>query len=409
MNTKYFLLGSVAGLSLLGSCTRTHQLQDGIWRAELAVADGKQAPFLFDVRHVATDSAVVTLRNGEEQVPLHGVYYVADTVVIPVAAYDAELRARVSGDSLSGHFIRKYIENDEGIPFTAQRGKAPRFAPAASPTTVPIDGTWDVLFVDAGGDTTHNVGVFAASNHIVTGSILTNSGDLRFLEGAVTGTGVRLSAFSGLSPYLVELDFTGNDTFEGTLYNVRGKTPFTGRRNSSAALADAYGLTRLQRGFERLSFKLPAADGRLVSLNDERYKDKVVIVSVLGTWCPNCLDETQYLAQWYRENKDRGVEIIGLAFERKDDAAYAYAAIDRLKAQYGVDYEILFAGKVGGKAVAEVLPEIDKLSSYPTTFFINRGGRVASIYTGFSGPATGAFYEAWQEEFNDLVNELLSI
>jgi peroxiredoxin len=248
----------------------------------------------------------------------------------------------------------------------------------------------------------------------VTGSILTNSGDLRFLEGAVTGSGVQLSAFSGLSPYLIEIDFTGNDTFAGVLYTARGKTTLAGRRNDRAALSDAYGLTSLKRGFDRLGFTLPDADGRSVSLNDDRYKGKVVIVSVLGTWCPNCIDETKYLAQWYRENKQRGVEIVGLAFERKDDAAYAHAAINRLKAQYGVEYEILFAGKVGGEAVAKVLPEVgthgrESLLSYPTTFFIDRKGKVVKIHTGFSGPATGVFYEKWQEEFNALIDEYLNI
>jgi thiol-disulfide isomerase/thioredoxin len=382
-------------------------LQDGVWRAELTLSDGKQAPFLFDVRHAATDTAILTLINGEERVPLTGIRYVADTVIIPIEAYDAEIQARVSGYSLSGYFIKKYIENDAGVPFRAQRGDVPRFAPPASPATVTIDGR-DVLFVNGKRDTVRNVGIFATDNHIVTGTILANSGDLRFFEGAVTGTGVQLSAFSGLTPYLIELDFTGNDTFEGALYTARGKTAFVGRRNARAALADVYSLTKLKRGFDRLGFILPDAEGRLISLDDARYQGKVVIVSVLGTWCPNCLDEAAYLSQWYRENKDRGVEILGLAFERKDDAAYAHAAINRLKAQYGVDYDILFAGKAGGDALAKVLPEIDKLAGYPTTFFIDRKGKVAKIHTGFSGPATGVFYEAWQAAFNALVDELLS-
>jgi peroxiredoxin len=419
MNTKnylscgprHFLVGSLASLFFLGAgCTAPHhRLQDGTWRAELTVADGKQAPFLFEVHHAATDSTVVTLLNGEERVPLVGIHYVADTVVIPIEAYDAEIQARVSGDWLEGRFVRKYVAHDTGVPFKAQRGNAPRFALSATPTTVAIDGTWDVLFIGEKNDTTQNVGVFSTNGHIVTGSILTNSGDLRFLEGVVTGAGVQLSAFSGLSPYLIEIDFTGSDTFEGVLYTARGKTTLAGRRNDRAALSDAYGLTGLKRGFDRLGFKLPDAEGRVVSLNDDRYKGKVVIVSVLGTWCPNCIDETKYLAQWYRENKQRGVEIVGLAFERKDEAAYANAAINRLKAQYGVEYEILFAGKVGGEAVVKVLPEVIKLTTYPTTFFIDRKGKVAKIHTGFSGPATGAFYEKWQEEFNVLIDELLSL
>ena len=405
-----FLWGTLAALFFVGtSCTAPqYRLQDGVWRAELTVSDGKQAPFLFEVRHAATDSAVLTLLNGEERVPLTGIRYVADTVIIPIEAYDAEIQARVSCDALEGRFIKKYIENDTGVPFKAQWGDAPRFDPPASPATVTIDGTWDVLFVNEKHDTVRNVGIFTTDNHIVTGTILANSGDLRFFEGAVTNTGVQLSAFGGLTPYLIELDFTGADTFEGALYTPRGKTALVGRRNDRAALTDTYTLTKLKRGFDRLGFILPDAEGRLVSLDDARYRGKVVIVSVLGTWCPNCLDEAAYLAQWYRENRDRGVEILGLAFERKDNATYAHAAINRLKAQYGVDYEILFAGKAGGDALAKVLPEIDKLAGYPTTFFIDRKGRVAKIHTGFSGPATGIFYETWQAAFNALVDELLS-
>jgi thiol-disulfide isomerase/thioredoxin len=384
-------------------------LQDGTWRAELSVSHGRAAPFLFEVTGGGTDSAVLTLVNGEERTPLTGVYYPApDTVIIPIEAYDAFIKARVSGGALAGRFIKSYVEGDTGVPFMALRGDAPRFAAAGSPADVDVSGRWDVLFVsDGSGDTVRNVGIFKADDRRVTGSILTTSGDLRFLEGALTDVGVQLSTFSGLTPLYVELRFTGSDTFEGTLYSARGATTLVGRRNSRAALADPYSLTGLKRGADRLGFRLPDVDGREVSLADERYRGKVVIVSVLGTWCPNCLDEAQYLSQWYRENRERGVEIVGLAFERKDDVDYARAAVGRFKRQYGIEYEVLLAGKVGGESVAKALPEVDGLRSYPTTFFINKKGRVAKIHTGFNGPATGLFYEEWQKEFNALVDKLL--
>jgi peroxiredoxin len=273
---------------------------------------------------------------------------------------------------------------------------------------VSIDGKWDVLFVGEKGDTTHNVGIFKTTNRIVTGSVLTNSGDMRFLEGAYTATGVQLSAFAGLSPYLLELNLEGNDRFEGTFFTARGKTKLIGMRNSKAGLADPYTLTKLKPGSETLSFKLPNISGQTVSLSDERYKNKVVIISILGSWCPNCLDEMKYLAPWYKANKARGVEIIGLSFERKDDIAYAKAAIARLKVKYGAEYEILFAGKVGEEATAKALPEVEKVNSYPTTIFIDKKGKVRKIYTGYNGPATGLFYEEFKKEFNDLMNDLLA-
>lgn len=408
--SKYVLWGSLAGLSFIaaGSCNRRGQeLQDGVWRAELSVSHGKLAPFLFEVSGAATGSPVLTLINGEEREPLSGIYYTADSVIIPIEAYDAAIRARLSGGLLEGRLVKNYIGNDTGVPFRAQRGEAPRFSPADSVGDISIDDRWEILFIRQGRDTVHNVGIFKTENQIVTGSVLTSSGDLRFLEGAPSAQGVRLSAFGGLAPYYIELQFTGNDSFEGTLYTVQGQTLLAGRRNEQAALPDPYSQTRLKKGASRLGFELPGSDGQTLSLAAEPYRGKVAIVSVLGTWCPNCLDETQYLAQWHRENRERGVEIIGLAFERKDDPVYAQAAIDRLKKRYGVDYEIVFAGKAGDESIARVLPEIERLLSYPTIFFVDREGRVSKIHTGFSGPATGLFYEEWKKEFNCTIDELL--
>jgi thiol-disulfide isomerase/thioredoxin len=409
--SRQLFWGSLAGLFFIagGSCGRRQQLQDGLWRGELSVSHGKQAPFLFEVSGAGTDSVALTLINGEEREPLAGLRYTVDSVIIPIEAYDAAIKAQLSGNRLEGRFVKNYIENDTGVPFKAQWGEAPRFAPVEPVTDVAIDGRWDILFVREGRDTVHNAGIFKTENQIVTGSVLTSSGDLRFLEGIPVADGVRLSAFSGLTPYYIELTFTGSDAFEGALYTTQGRTTLAGRRNSQAALADAYSQTRLKAGESRLGFELPNTEGLIISLADEAYRGKVTIVSVLGTWCPNCLDETQYLAQWYKENKERGVEIVGLAFERKDDFEYAKVAIDRLKKRYGVDYEIVFAGKADSVSTAAVLPEIERLSSYPTTFFIDKEGKVAKIHTGFNGPATWLFYEEWKKEFNEAVDELLSL
>ncbi|GHT74850.1 hypothetical protein FACS189456_6570 [Bacteroidia bacterium] len=404
---KNIVFVSVCALLLSACSTPSNRLRNGLWRGELRIVEGKAAPFLFEVENTASDSAVLTLINGEERVPLTGICYAGDTVFIPVEAYDAVLQAQVKGGVLEGRFIRHYIEGDTGVLFTARRGAHPRFAAAKHSAKANIAGTWDVLFLSK-GDTAHNVSIFSVDGQTVTGSILTNGGDLRYLEGAYTDAGVQLSAFSGRSPYLVEIDFTTDSTFEGALYTARGKTPFTGRRNPQAALADAYSLTTLKKGSSRLSFRLPNTEGTLVSLADARYKGKAVVVSILGTWCPNCLDETAYLANWYKANRSRGVEIVGLAFEGKDDFDYAKSAINRLKARYGVEYEILFAGKAGSKAAATVLPELTRLTTYPTTIFVNRQGRVVKIHTGFSGPATGAYYEAFQRKFNAEIDALLS-
>lgn len=148
-------------------------------------------------------------------------------------------------------------------------------------------------------------------------------------------------------------------------------------------------------------------EGNRISLSDERYRGKVVIVSILGSWCPSH-DEMAFLAPWYDANKNRGVEIIGIAFEQKDDEAYAKKTISRLKERHNIKYPILFGGAVGKENVAGVLPELDNFLGYPTTIFIDKQGKVRRIHTGFTGPATGLFYEDFIEEFNALIDTLLA-
>jgi peroxiredoxin len=166
-------------------------------------------------------------------------------------------------------------------------------------------------------------------------------------------------------------------------------------------------MTTLNHGYTSLNFRLPNLDGGEVSLSDPKYKGKVVIISLLGSWCPNCLDETAFLAPWYLANHARGIEIVGLAFERKDDIEYARNQLSVFINKFGVTYDILFAGKVGNETVAKVLPELSQLMSYPTTIFIDKQGHVRKIHTGFNGPATGKFYEEFKTGFNRIVNELI--
>jgi peroxiredoxin len=390
------------------SCRKQAGWQDGVWRGELSLADNKKAPFLFEVSNVRSDSATLTLLNGDERVDLSGATLQGDTLVVPIAAYDAAIKGRVKDGRIEGVFVKNYIEGDLGVPFSAVFGQGKRFKPIGKPTSEKIDGRWDLFFIGEKDDTTRNVGIFKSDNRIVTGSVLTNSGDLRYLEGAYTENGVELSAFSGLSPYLIEIAFADSSHFNGNFYTTRSATRIEGRRNDQAELADPYSLAKLRQGCETLSFRLPNLGGEQVSLQDARYKGKVVVVSILGSWCPNCLDETAFLAPWYDANKQRGVEIIGVAFERKNDFDYAKESLTRLKNRYHANYEILFGGEAGQESVGKALLELEDFSSYPTTLFINKKGRVRKIHTGFNGPATGLFYEAFKKDFNVLIDSLLA-
>jgi thiol-disulfide isomerase/thioredoxin len=166
-------------------------------------------------------------------------------------------------------------------------------------------------------------------------------------------------------------------------------------------------LTLLKERYGPVEIEFPDENGNVISLDQPRFRDKVVILQVLGSWCPNCMDETRFLAEWYDRNSARGVEIIGLAFEKKDDFEYASARIARMKSKMEVGYPILIAGSTSKASVQRALPMIDRLKSYPTTFYLDKQRRIRKIHTGFSGPGTGSYYEEFIDDFNQFVNKLL--
>ena len=148
----------------------------------------------------------------------------------------------------------------------------------------------------------------------------------------------------------------------------------------------------------------------MVSLNDERFKDKVVLVQIMGTWCPNCLDETKFYVEYLKNNPNPNLEFVALAFEYAKTEEKAFAGIERLKNRVGVEYPILLAqiGTSSKTKANEKLPMLNHVLSYPTTIYIDKEGNVRKIHTGFNGPATGQKHEEFKAEFSETLGELLA-
>jgi peroxiredoxin len=382
-------------------------LKEGAWRGVFQ-ANGVEIPFLFEVKGKNAETATIYLVNGTEKVPLTNLIQKEDSIFIPIELYDAVLAIRLDNEKISGVYKRLNTEKpDQGIPFTAEYGKQTRFKNIKMAPKANLSGKWDVNLYPSPTDTTKTVGIFEQKGNYLTGTIMTTTGDYRYLEGSVQGEEFYLSVFSGSGPLLIKGKIGQGNQLAGEFINARSKTAFTGIKNDKAALPDAYSLTHLKPGYTSLDFTFPDLDGKPVSLKDPKYKDKVVIVTILGSWCPNCIDETAFLAPWYKANKQRGVEIIGLAFERKNDLAYANYILSKLIKRFDVKYDILFAGLANKEAASQALPALSKVLSFPTTIIIDRKGNVSNIHTGFTGPATGSYYEEYINEFNEEIDKLL--
>lgn len=379
----------------------------GTWRAAIRL-QGQQLPFTMETTNDSTGGYDFFIRNAGERLLLDEVSFDNDSVNIALHIFDANIRARLIGDSLKGYYVRNY---DPGykFPFVAAYGQTHRFEKGENQVdTINFSGKYAVTFQND-SDTTEAVGIFDQQGDHVTGTFLTTTGDYRYLEGNIADGKMRLSTFDGNHAYLFYATKQADGNLTGEYFS--GKTfhqSWVGTKDENASLPDASSLTYLKKGFDRIDFSFPDVNGNKISLQDDKFKNKVVILQLSGSWCPNCMDETKFLAPWYEQNKQRGVEMIGLAYERKDDFVYASNRVKKMIDKLGVTYDFVIAGTNDKAKAAETLPQLNKVVAFPTTIFIGKDGKVKKIHTGFSGPGTGKYYDQFIQHFNETVNELLN-
>lgn len=161
---------------------------------------------------------------------------------------------------------------------------------------------------------------------------------------------------------------------------------------------------------DSFDFSFPDLSGKQVSLSDSRFQDKVVIAQIMGSWCPNCIDESKYYAEYIRDNSNPNVEFVALAFEYARTEDKAKAGLMRLKNTLGVNYPILLAqyGSSDKELAQQKLPMLNHVLSYPTTIFIDKSGDVRKIHTGYNGPATGEKFLEFENEFETFLDLLVS-
>jgi thiol-disulfide isomerase/thioredoxin len=394
------------------SCnTKNAELKNGTWRATLRTDSSVEIPFNFSVLGDGKKKQINIL-NGDEKFNVNDITLAGDSVLIKMPLFDSEIRAVYQGNSLSGSWIKHLATTDVLMPFNAERDASWRFFKANNKSGYNVGGRWSAVFVSRDGkDTTITVGEFKQSGARVTGTFLTTTGDYRFLEGTVSDDKLFLSCFDGSHAFLFTGKITDANTIvDGKFYSgLSSVDNWTAKKDEHAILPDAHSLTALKPGYKNISFTFPDLDGKKVSLADDRFKGKVTIVQFMGSWCPNCMDETAYLSPFYKKYKSRGVEVVGLAYERSTDFQKARRNVRQLKDRFGVSYPLLITGYTNNKAeVAKSLPMLNSFEAFPTTIIVDKKGEVRKIHTGFSGPGTGSHYTAFITEFEKLITGLLA-
>jgi thiol-disulfide isomerase/thioredoxin len=335
----------------------------------------------------------------------------SDSIVIQMPLFDSKIRAKIENGSLSGQWIKNFADSSEVMNIEAKKGPSWRFFKLKSQSEFVVSGRWSVTFQDVKtGKSVAAIGEFTQQDGRLLGTFLTSTGDYRFLEGTVVGNKFYLSCFDGSHAFLFTGKLLDNNTIvDGNFYSgLYAVQTWTAKRDEKALLPDAYTITSLKDGFDSIDFSFPDLNGKKVSLSDSKFKNKVVLVQFFGSWCPNCMDETAYLVPFYKKYREKGLEIVALAYERTTDYERSKQNVLRLRERFGVPYDMLITGYTNDKAeVAQSLPMLKSFIGFPTLIIIDKNGKVRKIHTGFSGPGTGVHYAEFKNEFEKTIDNLL--
>lgn len=399
-------------LSSLYACqgNSDNQLDNGIWRATLKTSSGAEIPFNFEVIDSA-DQKFLDVINGDERFRVNEISRVSDSIFIQMPLFDSEIRVKIKNGSLNGQWIKQFADSSEVMMIEAKNGYSWRFFKVNTKPEFVVTGRWSVNFQDAKtGKSIPAIGEFTQQNGRLLGTFLTSTGDYRFLEGTVSDDNLYLSCFDGSHAFLFTGKILDNNTIvDGNFYSgLSSVQTWTAKRDEKAILPDAYSITALKDGFDKIDFSFPDLNGNKVSLSDSKFKNKIVLVQFFGSWCPNCMDETAYLVPFYKKYQQKGLEIVALAYERTTDYERSKKNILRLRERFNIPYDMLITGYINDKAeVAKSLPMLKSFNGFPTLIIIDKKGIVRKIHTGFSGPGTGIYYADFKKEFEKTIDNLL--
>jgi thiol-disulfide isomerase/thioredoxin len=392
---KYSILATGA---LFTASMALAQPPAGLWDATITAND-VVIPFRFELSGEAPNLRGAFF-NGDDKVPSTAGHFENGNLQLNFAQYGSKLEAVWKDGVLDGQYSR----GNRAYPIHASPAKSPTTAVADKVPS--IDGQREIAARSKKGESAWRF-VVRQSGAQVTAAILRVDGDSGALDGTYRNGKFVLSHFDGARPLLLEV----TPAADGTLEIVEnGATKRTAVRSEEAraknlpAPTDAAAHTSVKDAGEPFHFSFPDLSGKVISDTDARFRDRVVIVAVGGSWCPNCHDEAPFLEALYKKYHGRGLEVVGLFFEEADQLKDPVRVRAFIR-QYGVEYPMLLAGET--EQLHEKIPQAVNLDCWPTTFFLGRDGRVRAVHAGYAAPASGVYHDDLEREVTGLLEELL--
>lgn len=375
------------------------------WRFAMDMT-GDILPFNGTFSNVKNRSATLTLHNAEENIIIDDVILRNDSVIVKLPFFNTEMRLRVESPfMLSGVWINLDKE-DYHIPLTAEQGQDFRFTNTGSTSQLP--SKYMARF-EIGTETEYPAVLLLANNSgKLTGTFLTETGDYRYLEGNIINGSVYLSTFDGSHAFYFQAEIKGDSLVNGVFKSGKTyKTEWMAFADSSASLKNPREITSVKTG-EVIDFSLPNQDGEIVNWVKSDLEGKVVVLDIMGTWCPNCMDASSALKELADPYSEEDLVVLPVLFEYRDDIEQAKKAFSQYSKQLDISDKFLFGGRASKKIAKEKFPMLSSISSFPTLVFIGRDRKVAEVFTGFYGPGTGKYYDDFMNRKKDLLLRLVN-
>ena len=392
---------------ILLAATGHLQAQQGWWQASLLRSDGAAIRFTFEWK-VEKAKQVWYIHNAAEKIKVTNIKSKGDSLIVQMPVFESEFRLVYQNKKLSGEWIKGGSVKNQVMPFMAVPSKK-RFD-GASPAGKNIGGRWAVRFANSKSNEL-SVAELQQHGNILTGTFLNPTGDYRYLEGIVSNDSLWLSCFDGGHAFLItarienSTKISGGSFFSGALY----KEGWMAVKDADAKVPAESVAMYVKPGEEQLHFTFKDLEGKPVSITDEKFKNKVVVLQLMGSWCPNCMDETAFLSDYYNKNKKRGVEVIALAYEYSTDWERSVKSLQKFQQRFNVQYTILNTGVSVADSLRteKTLPELTRIKFFPSSVILDRKGKIRKLDTGFNGPATGSHYLLYKKEFEETIDSLL--
>ena len=381
--------------------------QQGNWVAHIERPDGNNITFTFNWK-TENGKPVWYIKNATDKIRVDNITAVGDSFIVQMPVFESQFRIAVFNNTITGVWIKRGAVKTHVLRFNAIPGIT-RFASSGNPIHT-ISGRWAVTFGE-GSKAESSVAEFVQKGNLLTGTFLNVSGDYRYLEGIVTKDSLLLSGFDGGDAYFFKaLIKNGNTISNGKFYSGgSSKQNWVAVKNSTAKLITESNAMFTKAGQDTLDFTFKNLKGKPVSIHDNRFKNKVVIIQIMGSWCPNCMDETAFLSEYYNKNKQRGVEVIALAYEYTTDWQRSLNSLKKFQQRFNVQYAILNTEVTVGDSLKteKTLPQVTNIKVFPSSIILDKKGKIRKLDTDFYGPATGIHYVAYKKQFEQTINDLL--